>query len=69
MKVMLAEITNGMKMEDLFPAQNTNGIFGIFCSTVMGGKKFWTYEELEKLFVHKIKNGKNVDYRYKTISA
>lgn len=53
MRIMVASITNGMKMEDLYPATNTNKDFGIFCHTVNGGKMFWTYNELEDLYIRK----------------
>ena len=53
MRIMVANITNGMKMEDLYPAMNMSNDYGIFCHTIEGGKMFWTYSELEDLYVRK----------------
>lgn len=52
-KIMVEDITRNMKLIDIFPAKNENGKEGIYCETEVGGKKFWTYQELEYYFYKK----------------
>lgn len=54
-KIMAQDICKGVKFIELYPAVAPNGVRGIYCETLMGGKKFWTDEELSRLF---IKNNK-----------
>lgn len=52
LKDMVRDICEGVEFEELYTAIS-NGKEGIYCRTVMGGKKFWDAEELTKLFVRK----------------
>jgi hypothetical protein len=61
MKIMVQDICRGVDIEELFSAENDEGKKGIYCSTELGGKKFWTFEELEKLFISK--NGEKGRFR------
>jgi len=62
MKEMVRNLCTGVKLEELYAAVNETGLEGIFCSTQMGGKKFWSFEELEKLFISK--NGEEKRFRF-----
>lgn len=62
MKIMVINLTNGVKLDELYAAENVNGEKGIFCSTELGGQKFWTYNELLNLFVQK--NGESKRLRH-----
>lgn len=53
MRIMVMSVTNGIPHDELFPAINMNEEFGIFYSNNRGGKLFWTYKELENLYVRK----------------
>lgn len=52
-KVMVEDITKNTKLVEIFPAKNEQGKEGIYCETSVGGKKFWTYKELEFYFYRK----------------
>jgi len=53
MKKMAHNLTCGVDIEDLWSAQDMEGNSGLFCSTDNGGKIFWTFEELQELFIRK----------------
>ena len=53
MRIMVISITNGIPLEDFYPATNEDKDFGLFCKTERGGKMFWTYNELEELYIRK----------------
>ena len=53
MRIMVMSVTNGIPHDELFPATNMDREFGIFYSNDRGGKLFWTYEQLEDLYVRK----------------
>ena len=50
-KVMAQDICQGVKFIELYPATSPEGIRGIYCETIMGGSKFWSENELSRLFV------------------
>ena len=53
MRIMVECITNGIEVIDLFPAINSNDEYGIFYHNVHGGKIFWTYDQLQDLYIRK----------------
>ena len=55
MKIMSMDLIRGVEVEELFPAENSEGEDGLYISTKLGGKKFWTNVELETLFIKKNK--------------
>ena len=58
LKTMVLDLCEGVEMEELYTAISKYGKDGIFCSTRMGGKKFWEVDELTELFVRKNKEKK-----------
>jgi len=58
LKGMVKNLCEGVEFEELYSAISESGKEGIFCSTKMGGKKFWDTEELTKLFARKNKEKK-----------
>jgi len=60
LKTMVKDLCNGVSFEELYTATNENGESGIFCHTVMGGKKFWNEEELVGLYARKNREKKRI---------
>ena len=58
MKLMVLDLTYGVKIDDLWAAKNDEGTDGVVCFTEKGGKKFWTFDELGRLFARKNKETK-----------
>ncbi|GAG06128.1 unnamed protein product, partial [marine sediment metagenome] len=53
MRIMVISITNGILAKDWYPAENVDKEFGIYYSNEKGGKIFWTYNQLEDLYIRK----------------
>ena len=53
MRIMVISVTNGIPAKDWYPAENVDKEFGIYYSNEKGGKIFWTFDELQDLFVRK----------------
>jgi hypothetical protein len=58
LKDMAQNLCEGVEFEELYSAVQESGEEGIFCRTKMGGKKFWSTDELTKLFVRKNRESK-----------
>lgn len=58
LKDMVLDLCDGVEFEELYTARTETGIDGIYCETKMGGKKFWSEEELVRLFARKNKEKK-----------